>query len=104
MITALLLAGGLGTRLGEITKSTPKPLIEIGNSTVLELLIDRLEKAGVERIIVKVHYLPDKILQKVGGRVLYYYEPVLYSAQETGQQLVAVNNNNFCSFTLFAIN
>ncbi|SRR5258706_5596983 len=79
----LILAGGLGTRLGKLTKKVPKPMIKIGNKSVLQHIIDRLNKHGFNQIIVKVHYLPDKIMQEIGDKVFYYYEPVLFSHFET---------------------
>lgn len=79
----ILLAGGFGSRLMPLTKNTPKPLMKIGEKTVIEHIVDRLYLYGFHEIIVKVHYLPDKIIQVLGDRVMYYYEPVLFTASET---------------------
>ena len=80
---ALILAGGFGTRLGSLTKDTPKPLIKIGEKSVLEHIVDRLNDHGITEIIVKVHYLPDQIMKVLGDRVLYYYEPALFDWKES---------------------
>lgn len=80
---ALLLCGGFGTRLGRLTKKKPKPLIKIGNKTVIEHIVDRLLGQGIKEIIVKVHYLPDQIMEVLGNRVTYYFEPILYEHFET---------------------
>ena len=54
--TAMVLAAGLGTRLRPVTDTLPKPLIEIGGRALLDHAIDRLALAGVETVIVNVHY------------------------------------------------
>lgn len=84
---AIILAGGFGTRLKELTANLPKPLIEIGEKSVLEHIVDRLRQQGITKIIVKIHYLPEQIVKKLGDRVVFYYEPVLFNWEETLQHL-----------------
>ena len=57
----MILATGLGKRLNPITLKTPKPLIKIGNKNLLERSIDLLIVHGVEKIVINVHHLADKI-------------------------------------------
>ena len=57
----MILAAGLGKRLNPITLKTPKPLIKIGNKNLLERSIDLLIVHGVEKIVINVHHLADKI-------------------------------------------
>ena len=57
----MILAAGLGKRLNPITLKTPKPLIKIGNKNLLERAIDLLIVHGVEKIVINVHHLADKI-------------------------------------------
>jgi MurNAc alpha-1-phosphate uridylyltransferase len=52
----MVLAAGLGTRLRPVTETLPKPLIEINGRTLLDHAIDRLALAGVESVVVNVHY------------------------------------------------
>lgn len=59
--TALVMAGGRGTRLGERTKDTPKPLLRVGDKPILEHVLSALEDAGVSEIFVSVHYLAEQI-------------------------------------------
>ena len=57
---AAILAGGLGTRLGEITKKTPKPLIKINNIEFIKYLIFDLVKNNFKKIIILTCYKSKK--------------------------------------------
>ncbi len=57
----MILAAGLGKRMQPLTLKTPKPLIEINNSTLLERAINLLIGHGVQEISINVHYLSDQI-------------------------------------------
>lgn len=58
---ALLLAAGFGSRLGELTRSTPKPLIKVGEASILEFCLNQLVESGVTEVIINTHYLADQI-------------------------------------------
>tara|TARA_B100001093_G_C26633722_1_gene930041 strand:+ start:465 stop:803 length:339 start_codon:yes stop_codon:yes gene_type:complete len=53
---AVILVGGLGTRLGKITKKTPKPLIKIQKKKFLDWLILNLSKYNVKNIFLLCSY------------------------------------------------
>lgn len=57
---ALILAGGLGTRLKPYTDTTPKPLLPIAGTPVIEYVISYLKKSGISEIIVNIHYLSEQ--------------------------------------------
>lgn len=57
----MLLAAGLGTRMRPLTDSRPKPLIVAGGKTLLDHNLDQLVVAGIEKVVVNVHYLADQI-------------------------------------------
>ncbi len=59
--TALIMAGGMGKRLGEKTKNMPKPLLRIGKKPILEHLLLSLEKADFKKIFISTYYLHEKI-------------------------------------------
>ena len=59
--TAVILAGGLGKRLGHYTKNTPKSLLPINDRPILDILICQLAEAGFTRFILAVHYLSHAI-------------------------------------------
>lgn len=61
VLDALVMAGGFGKRLGERTRATPKPLIEVGEKPLLEHTLAWLEAGGIERIRVATHYLAEQI-------------------------------------------
>jgi MurNAc alpha-1-phosphate uridylyltransferase len=52
----MVLAAGLGTRLRPITDTIPKPLVEINGRSLIDHAIDRLVLAGVEHVVVNIHY------------------------------------------------
>ncbi len=58
---SMILAAGYGKRMLPLTKTTPKPLIKIGSTNLLNNAIRFLEKIGIEEIIINTHYLHDKI-------------------------------------------
>ena len=62
---ALILAAGLGTRLQPITQHTPKALAIINDITLLEILIKRLKRFGIEEIIINIHHFADQIVDFV---------------------------------------
>lgn len=54
---ALVMAGGEGRRLGERTKTTPKPLVVVRGRPMIEHVLDRLGEAGLSMAYISVHYL-----------------------------------------------
>ena len=57
--TAMVMAAGLGTRMRPLTATRPKPLIEVAGKPLIDHVLDRLRSAGVGKVVVNVHYLPD---------------------------------------------
>lgn len=58
---ALLLAGGLGTRLRPLTYTVPKCLVPIKGRPLLELWLERLSEAGISQFLINTHYLADQV-------------------------------------------
>ncbi len=56
---AVIMAGGLGSRLKPLTHIIPKPLLPLGERTILEFVIDRLSKHGFKDIIVATNFQSD---------------------------------------------
>jgi N-acetyl-alpha-D-muramate 1-phosphate uridylyltransferase len=66
--SGMVLAAGLGTRLRPVTATIPKPLVEINGRSLLDHAIDRLVLAGVERVVVNVHYRAAMVTERLAGR------------------------------------
>jgi len=58
---AMILAAGRGTRMGELTRKQPKPLLQVKGITLLEDKIQRLKAVGIEDIVINVAYLGKQI-------------------------------------------
>lgn len=65
---ALLMAGGFGRRLGELTRDTPKPLLPVGGRPILDRVLEQIEAAGVTDIHIAVHYRADRIKDFIAQR------------------------------------
>jgi len=61
--TALIMAGGFGTRLNELTKDTPKPLVMVNGEPMIEHIMRNIENSGVWKVFIATHYLGDKIVE-----------------------------------------
>ena len=59
--TAMVMAAGLGKRMRPLTASKPKPLIEVDGKALLDHVLEKLHAAGVEKVVVNVHYLADAL-------------------------------------------
>jgi MurNAc alpha-1-phosphate uridylyltransferase len=66
--SGMVLAAGLGTRLRPVTETIPKPLVEINGRTLLDHAIDHLALAGVERVVVNVHYKAAMVAAQLARR------------------------------------
>jgi MurNAc alpha-1-phosphate uridylyltransferase len=58
---AMILAAGLGTRMGQLSRTMPKPLVKVSGKSLLERLLAQARAAGVEKTIVNVHHLAEQI-------------------------------------------
>lgn len=65
-LTAVIMAGGLGTRLSPLTDTCPKPLLTIAERPILTHIIEHLRDQGVTRFILSVNYLSDMIVNHYG--------------------------------------
>lgn len=87
---ALVLAGGLGTRLRPITDHTPKCLVEVAGTPLLEYWMQALAEVGVGEVVVNTHHLPERVRTYLADvparyplRVRESFEPVLLGSAGT---------------------
>lgn len=64
--TAVILAGGKGTRLRPYTIAMPKPLVPVGDKPILEIVIIQLSRQSFDRIIITVNHQADIIMAYFG--------------------------------------
>lgn len=62
----VIMAGGLGSRLKELTSRTPKPLLNVGGRPLLETIIDQAAQQGFSRFYLSVNYKADMIIKHFG--------------------------------------
>jgi len=65
-IKAVLLVGGLGTRLKSVVGSTPKPLAEVGDRPFVELLVRQLRHQGIRRLVMCTGYHAQEVENELG--------------------------------------
>jgi NDP-sugar pyrophosphorylase family protein len=78
---AVIMAGGLGTRLKPFTHIIPKPLLPVGEKSVLEVTIQKLASNGFEEIILAVHYKSD-LFESYFGDGSKFGIPIRYSKEK----------------------
>ena len=62
---AMILAAGFGKRVHPLTIKSPKPLLKIGNDTLLSNTLKFLELFGIEQVVINVHYLREQIVEYI---------------------------------------
>jgi len=78
---AVILAGGLGTRLKPFTEVIPKPLLPIGEKAVMEVQIEMLAKYGFDEIYIATNYMSDYVRAFLGDGSKYGVE-LIFSKEE----------------------
>jgi mannose-1-phosphate guanylyltransferase len=82
-VRAMILAGGLSTRLYPLTKLVPKPLVPVAGVPNAAHLLRYLKQYGLDEVVINVHYLADAIVAALGDgsrfgvKLHYSYEPEL---------------------------
>lgn len=87
---AVILAGGLGTRLKPFTDTNPKPMYPFGGVPFIDYLIRQMKSFGIEEVLLLLGYLPEKISDYLGDgsryglKIRYDVTPVEF---DTGMRL-----------------
>lgn len=80
---AMVLCAGYGTRLGDLTRETPKPMLQLQGRPLLEYIVCYLSRQGFDDIAINLHFMPEAIREYFGDgasrnvRLTYSYEPEL---------------------------
>ena len=77
---AIVLCGGLGTRLGHLTSDTPKPILEVAGRPFLSYVLEQLSSAPVDEIILSVGFQSKKIENIFGD--YWGHIPLSYSVED----------------------
>lgn len=82
---AMVLCAGLGQRMRPLTDATPKPLVMVGGRCLVDHILDRLDEAGIDEVVVNTHYLAERMAAHLAlwsrPRISISHEPELL---ETG--------------------
>ena len=103
--TALILCAGFGKRLNPITLSTPKPLLEIKNITMLERCINLIIEIGAKKILLNTFHLENQILEFIKKKKFPIDIQVIQDGQsilDTGGGILnMINNSQENDFIIF---
>ena len=78
----VLMAGGLGTRLGELTKNCPKPMLDVAGKPILQIVLENFINVGFRNFFLAVNYLSEIIIDyfgdgsRFGCNIEYLREPM----------------------------
>ena len=65
--TAIILAGGFGTRLQSVVSDLPKPMAPVNGVPFLNYQLDYLKSAGIKKVVVSIGYLSDRVKEYYGA-------------------------------------
>ena len=114
-LEAVILAGGLGTRLRSVVGDRPKPMADVGGKPFVAYLVDALKAQGVERIVFSTGFLAHQVSDYFGTgdhwgiEMAYSQEPEplgtggavrLALEQVRGDRFVVLNGDSYCPFQL----
>jgi len=68
---AVVMAGGMGTRLRPFTENLPKPLVPVGGKPILDHIMTRLRAHGIRNVVLSLNYLGDRIRSHIGDGQQY---------------------------------
>lgn len=113
--TAMILAAGYGTRMADLTRDLPKPLLPLNGMPIIEVVIRKLASQGIERAVVNLHYRPDKMREFLGDgsrfglEILFSEEPALLGSGGgianaeryfKGETILAANADVLCDLDI----
>jgi NDP-sugar pyrophosphorylase family protein len=113
-LAAVVLAGGMGTRLRSVVADLPKVLAPVAGRPFLTYLLDQIANAGIQRVVLSTGYLAEQFAEVIGDR--YRNMQIIYAHEEqplgTGgairfacgfadaEQLLVMNGDSYCDADL----
>lgn len=82
---AVILCGGIGSRLGKLTKSTPKPLLPVAGRPFLAFLLDRLRSEGLDRFLLLAAFENEQISRFADAYMAEHTDVTISVAVEPGR-------------------
>jgi D-glycero-alpha-D-manno-heptose 1-phosphate guanylyltransferase len=114
---AVILAGGLGTRLRSVVQNVPKPMADVSGRPFLSYLLDYLEEFGIKSVILSVGYLHEMIETHFGTQ--YHGIQLTYSIENEplgtggaikkaltlckGNEVIVLNGDSFFDVNLYGL-
>lgn len=89
MPVAIVLAGGVGSRLYPLTRILPKPIVPFAGSPLLDYVIESLIQNGFDEIIITARYLGEQIVKLYDGKK--FVRPVLLNSRDTADAVRLVS-------------
>lgn len=80
-LPVVIMAGGKGTRLKPITNVIPKPLVPVGDKTILEVIMDQFEKVGCHKFYMSLNYKAD-LMKYYLGQLPHHYDVVFFQEKK----------------------
>lgn len=90
-IWAMVLAAGPGTRLKQLTESTPKALVKVQGKPLIELVLKRLKQQGFTDVVINLHHFGDQIVDFIDKNPLglnIYFSDESQQLLDTGGALL----------------
>tara|TARA_B100001057_G_C22683489_1_gene884712 strand:- start:169 stop:876 length:708 start_codon:yes stop_codon:yes gene_type:complete len=113
-LTPAILAGGLGSRLGKVTKTTPKPLLKVNGEYFITYILEKISLAGFKEVYISICYLKESFEKLIGKKYKNIKIKYLYEEQALGtggavkniflnsnvENLMVFNGDSYCDFDL----
>lgn len=97
-MNVIILCGGLSTRLGDITKSIPKILVDVGGKTILDWQLEKIAELGVDMVYLAAGHLSEVLASEVGTdrhgmRLVHIVEPTKLGTGGAIKHAIATTQN-----------
>lgn len=106
---AVVMAGGLGSRLGALTRETPKPMLTVAGRPILEWIVLHLVGQGIRQLVISIGYLSDQIERHFGdgddfGCTIQFVRDPVDSRLGSGGALGLIDSSVFRGLPVLVMN